>query len=406
MTAAREVDAIVVGAGPAGLACAVALAGRRVLLLDRERRHGGRIRTLDLGGQRVDLGACFAFDPAAVPAGLVVDAGRLIEERAELALHDGTRTHAAATPMGCLLRMGVDAESLRRVSRVARLEADSTSLQGSRAAALLDALMHQVHPGDLLEYAPRHWRDGLFSWFPDHWEHGNASLADALLAGSGADFLPGAEATRVVDRGGRVEVVFTHDGRERQASARAAVLATSADVAARLIGPTDPRVRRFLEATRYAGYLVVAMAGMAAATLGSFRCLIPLHGRPAAIVQQRSHDRRLAVLLSYFRGPDGLDLARRSDPEIVELCRSRLESLGIARSALDALDACAVQRWPQGGTILSEDYLRSRAQAAAVRTGRVVLAGDYACGESGVGYGVADAMRSGLRAAASVRALL
>lgn len=406
MTRPVDFDAIVVGAGPAGLACAHALAGHQVLLLDREARHGGRIRTIDLGHQRVDMGACFAFDREAMPPGLVVDAGRRIEERQNMAVHDGQRAHMAATPMGCLVRMRIDATSLAQVDAVARLTVEADSLRGSRAHALLDALLHQVHPGDLLDYAPRHQRDGLFSWYPDHWEHGNGCLADALLKASGAEFLPQAEATEVIDRGDHVEVGFTHAGQAKRLRARAAVLATTADVASRLTDWQDPRARQLFDATHYASYLVVAMAGPAAPTLASFRSLVPLDGSPALVVQQRSIERRQAVLLSYFRGTDSAHLAEKTDTELVELCRSRFAQMGIEASAVAALADCAVQRWSQGGTVLSQDQLRSRAALAERQVGALFIAGDYACGADGAGYGVTDAVRSGIRAAKDLRAFL
>lgn len=406
MTAPIDVDAIVVGAGPAGLACAHALAGHKVLLLDREATHGGRIRTIGLGSRRVDMGACFAFDPAVVPAGLSVPAGNLVQERSDMAVHDGTRACAAATPLGCLVRLGVDAASLAQIESVARQTAEAGSLRGSRAFELLDALLHQVHPGDLLDYAPRHQRDGLFSWYPDHWEQGNGSLVDTLLAQGGADFVPGAKVTRVVDHGDHVEVRYTRQGKTRRVRGRAAVIATTADVAARLTDWPDPAFRRFLDATRYAGYVVVAMAGPAASTLASFRSLVPLEGSPATVVQQRSLDRQQAVLLCYFRGADCARLAKKTDADLVELCRSRLASMGLERSALDALTECAVQRWAQGGTVLSSDYLQSRAALAERHIGAVFIAGDYACGSDSAGYGVTDALRSGIRAAADLRAWL
>lgn len=162
MTRPVDFDAIVVGASPAGLACAHALAGHKVLVLEHELRHGGRIRSMDQGPQRVDIGDCFAFARAAVPPGLIVQTGRLVEERQDMALHDGQRAYRAATPMGALVRTGLDASSLAQIDAVARLATDASSLQGSRAHALLEALLHQVYAGDLADDAPRHQRDGLF----------------------------------------------------------------------------------------------------------------------------------------------------------------------------------------------------------------------------------------------------
>lgn len=55
---AREADVVVVGAGLAGLVCGCVLArsGRRVVVVDRARRAGGRLKTIQYQGFAVDLG--------------------------------------------------------------------------------------------------------------------------------------------------------------------------------------------------------------------------------------------------------------------------------------------------------------------------------------------------------------
>lgn len=54
----RETDIVVVGAGLSGLVCACVLAraGRRVVVIDRARRAGGRLKTVQYQGYAVDLG--------------------------------------------------------------------------------------------------------------------------------------------------------------------------------------------------------------------------------------------------------------------------------------------------------------------------------------------------------------
>lgn len=406
MPPSTDVDVVVVGAGPAGLACAAALVGSKVCLLEREVRHGGRIRTIDLARQHVDLGACFAFDPAVLPPGLVADTGRMVQERGAVCVRHRGQTTASATPRGCLAKMGLEGHTLVAVDSVARLEADATTLLGTPAYALLDALLHQVHPGELRDYAPAHQRDGLFSWYPDHWERGNGALTDALLARSGADLKLGAEVSRVADRGDHVEVDYRSDGVAGRLRARAAVIATTADVAATLVDWPEPALRRLLAATRYAGFLVVALAGPATPALAAFRCLVPLDGPPAMVVQQRTHGRDRAVLLSYYRGDDLAAFGAVSAEELAATCRSHLATAGVEAAALAALGDCAVQRWPSAGTILSSEFLQARAAASTRGGERIWMAGDYTCDDGGAGYGVADAVRSGLHAARQVQALL
>lgn len=401
-----DVDVVVVGAGPAGLACAYMLAGKRVLLLEREARHGGRIQTIDLAQQRVDMGACFAFDPVIIPSGLAVDAGRLVEERGVLSLCSGGQTWSSETPRGCLVRMGVDAATLEKVDSVARLSRDAASMRGSHAYELLDALTHQVHPAELADYDRRHQRDGLLTWYPDHWESGNGVLTDTLLAASGADIELSAEVTRVIEGRERVEVEYQCAGASRRIIGRAAVIATTADVAASLVDWREPRLRHFLATTRYAGFLVVALAGPVSSGLREFRSMVPLSGTPALVVQQRNHDRDRAVLLSFFRGDAFAQLASRGDEELVTATRAALGALGVDAAALDALGESAVRRWGRGGTILSSNYLDARTAIVSLGSNAIVLAGDYTTGAEDAGYGVAPAVRSGIRAARRVEALL
>ena len=65
--AEQRYDAVVIGGGLAGLTAAYALRGKRVLLLEKEQRLGGRVDTRQRDGLSYELGALFEYDPRWLP---------------------------------------------------------------------------------------------------------------------------------------------------------------------------------------------------------------------------------------------------------------------------------------------------------------------------------------------------
>jgi len=401
-----QVDVVVVGAGPAGLACACALSGRRVVLLEREQRHGGRVLTARLGGQCVDLGACFAFDRTMVPPALRLDTGRFIAERDDIGLCRDGRIHFAATPLESLGRMQPGSDVLQCIERFANGRMDISAINDVDARNTLDALLHQLHPGAIEQYHSAHQRDGLYTWYPDHWENGNAALVDALLAQSGAQVLLGAEACALEQRGDSVEIRYTQGKLSQRLSARAAVIATTADVADGLLQAQGLPSRRLFDATRYGSYIVVALAGAAAEMLPRFRSLVPLDGAIALVMQQRAAMQDGSALLCYYSSARYHALASLSDDALVALTREQLGLLGIGKEALLALADTAVRRWERAATILSSEYRACSGADMQLLGERLFIAGDYVATAQGTGYGMADAVASGFAAAQRLRAVL
>jgi monoamine oxidase len=363
------------------------------------------VLTLDLAGQRVDVGACFAFDPSSIPQGLAVDAGRFVPERNELGICRSGTIHFGATPLDCVQGMRLDRETWREIHGFACSNADAV-LRGTDTYALMSSLMHQIHPGRLVEYDSSHQRDGLYTWYPDHWEHGNQALVEALLSRGPTRLLLNAEVQEVTESADAVELSYSTAGEVQRVECSAAVIAVTADAARSLLPSADLRCRRLLNATRYAGYIVVALAGVKAAHVREFRCLVPVDRSLAAVIQQRTADRASAVLLCYYCGPGLQELAASGDEELIALTRRELFALGIDKDALSFGVAPAVKRWPVAATILSPEYLACGSDSWERMSDRIYLAGDYVSIGRGTGYGLADAIASGTAAARRVREVI
>lgn len=108
-----DADLLVLGAGPAGLAAAwrAALAGHRVLVLERDSRVGGMAASFEVGGIRVDAGS-HRLHPA-TPAPLLADLRELLGTDLQLRPRNG-RLRVADRWVGFPLKAGDLARTLPR----------------------------------------------------------------------------------------------------------------------------------------------------------------------------------------------------------------------------------------------------------------------------------------------------
>ena len=305
--------AVVVAAGISGLAAAHALAveGHDVTVLEAADRLGGKIRTSEFAGRRVDEGpdAFLARVPHAVelsrrlgigdalvspatgsaslwldgvlkpiPPGLVLgvpvdfeplaDSGVLSAEGLERARQEPTLPGAPVTDdvtIGDLIRRRYGAEVHERLvdpllgginaGRTEELSLDVGAAQlaavARRAASLTEGLRAQREANPPDPTAPVFYapRDGM------------ATLVDALagaLVGLGAEIRTHAAVSAIERRADRWLVVREGDGGVHDADA--VVLAAPAFAAAPLLAPLSPEAADRLAGVRYASVTLVSLA--------------------------------------------------------------------------------------------------------------------------------------------------
>jgi protoporphyrinogen/coproporphyrinogen III oxidase len=291
MTAARPVlDAAVVGAGPAGLATAYALAeaGCTVRVLEAAGAVGGRMRTVREHGCLIDTGAEMFPGRGGYPAtwrlitalGLDRDPGAVPNVRGAMAVwRDGRPRPHVGRPLGLLTGAGLGPRArldlVRLQARLARLgDLDPTRPEASSLGADTVADLVRPYHRDVFDYLVGPLTGGFFGWDPER--SAAAPLAAHLLTcGSsaswhtyrdGMDTLARALADRLdVTTGHPVTRVTQQDDAVRLESprgtvtARAAVLAVPAPVAARLYADERPAVRAFLDDCGYTPMLRVSL---------------------------------------------------------------------------------------------------------------------------------------------------
>lgn len=396
-------DAIVIGAGMAGLAAAHALRGSRVRLLEREARPGGRVCSVQAARGMVDLGAVFAYGPGLLPPGAAPPLQRF-EQFGPIGIH-----WRGANVFGRSARDIVDQLALPEPSRRAlvALAAGQGRLLDlpEDAARVARALFYQVHPCDISEYSAARQGDLWFDWYPHHWSTGNGHLVDAYAALLGDALRCGATVTRITETDRGVLVEHDQNGTRSIERARAVVLATDAGAARALVVPEDPACAEFLRDVRYGRYTVVGFA-VDGRAVPDFRYLIAPEGNLRVVLQQSVPELNFRVLLCYYDDDACRRFADKLDDRALVASTSReFETLGL--TAVDFGSAAWwVKRWPLSGTVLDEAHAARKRPSFARATRRVFLAGDYLSPTPGWGYGLDDAVASGRATGALVGQLL
>ncbi|PRY02385.1 protoporphyrinogen/coproporphyrinogen oxidase [Allonocardiopsis opalescens] len=432
-------DVAVVGAGPAGLATAYALgeAGLAVRVLEAADAVGGRMRTLREHGFLIDTGAEMLPPAAGYPATwrlvreLGLDApGAVPRVPGALAVWRGGRARPhAGRPLGLLTGAGLPPRArldlvrlqaaLAARARAGGLDADrpERSALGAATAAQLLAPYHRELRTRLLGPLAA----GFFGW--DLAEAAAAPLAAHLVAAGGTagwrtyrdgmDAFARALATRLdVATGRAVTSVAAVAGGVRletaagAVTARAAVLAVPAPVAARLHPDAPPVERDYLAACGYAPMLRVSLLldrpmAPAGAERG-FAVLVPAAEDPVINVitaEHNKHPGRVPAgrgLLSLVTSPRGTaELIDAPDDELAERLTARAERFVPGLSA--RIDSVRVHRFRHGLPLATPRALAARAAFAARPASPVEYAGDWTalrpCSEGAVSSAATAAER-------------
>jgi oxygen-dependent protoporphyrinogen oxidase len=448
---APPLDVAVVGAGPAGLATAYALArqGRTVRVLEAAGAVGGRMRTVREHGCLIDTGAEMFPGRAGYPAtweliadlGLDRDPAAVPNVRDALAVwRDGRARPNAGRPLGQLTGAGLGLRAradlvrlqtrLARLARAGDLDPDRPERAGLTEETVAD-LVRPYHP-DLYDHLVHPLAGGFFGWDPGR--SAAAPFAAHLAASGGShtwhtyrdgmDTLARALAdrldvttdhpvTRVTADGGVVRV----ESPCGTVTARAVVLAVPAPVAAGLYDEPRPAAREFLAECGYTPMLRVSLVLDAPPepARASFATLIPATADPllnVVTLDHRKHPGRAPrgrALVSLIPSPRGCrKLFGAPDRTVAERLVAR------ARHVVPGLRAAVpshvlVHRFRHGLPEATPQALRLRGAFADRPAGAVEYAGAWVplrpCSEGAVTSAAlaAERVRAHLSSSANVR---
>jgi oxygen-dependent protoporphyrinogen oxidase len=440
-------DAVVVGAGIAGLTAAWDLRNLDVLVLEAGDRIGGRIRSEPRGDYWLNFGAHVFGGPRSETGRLFRETGvqavpvpgtlTALAYRGRLLTAGRVETYPFRLPLslaerGALVRTGL---RLRRAvaayDRAAAIRAgEQESEPRNRTLAFMndrtfseflgpvppavDAIFRttitrssaepeQLSAGHGVGYFHLVWRKG--EGLSRNVLGGSSMLTEAIASELGARVVTGAKATAVTRTAAGVTVDYVHRGRSVRVEAAHAVVATPAYVTHRLVRGLPEALETALRAIPYGPYVVVSLLTKergrqpwdGAYAIGTPGAAFNMVFNLANVVRDGETRRPGGSLMVYSGGPRlAGPLLELSDDAIVA---RYLDDLDRVLPGLRPLVAEAVvQRWEQA--IPYPGPGRAALQPALeLPLGSVHLAGDYL----GTWYSE-TAVQTGASAAARIRA--
>ena len=449
MALAERRDAVVVGAGIAGLAAAWALRDRDVLVLEAADRVGGRVRSEPRGPYWLNLGAHVFSGPGSATWRLAEEVGvELARVPGQLvALELNGKIVAGGRPelypfrlplrLGerlALMRAGLRLKrAVRGYERLAQARPGETAAETRArvlaygddrtfadwlgpvpgdAAALFRATvtrstaeLEEISFGHGAGYFALVWSSG--KGLSQNVVGGPHRLIDGLAAGLSGRVELDAEVQEVWLEGDGVRVRYRQRGNDHEVHARHVVLATKAFDAARLARELPDDTRRSLESIPYGPTVVMGivtgetepMPWDSIYALATPKRAFSMLFNVVNILRPRSPEREPGgSLMAYRSGHAALELFERTDAEIE---RAFLEDLhSIYPQTRGIVTETVLVRMPRMLPYVAPG--RAALQPALERPlGRLHLAGDYLGGVY-----TETAVTSGQAAAASIRAAL
>jgi len=407
-------DAVIIGGGLSGLTTAYLLRNKNILLLEKEARFGGRVKSEQVDEMTNNVGTQFFSDeggfitrlmdeldiersrhkPRDVPYAFFVEGEyyptlkslmgwRMHLDRLKLIALAAPRFLAFLKPESHPKRQKVVAQNI--VGLYDKLHPQTKALVTSymRGACLAKPERTSAGIGSLLML-------GVFFMGEASWITGGFQQAtDRMAAELGESARFGVEVTRVENIDGLVQVTYVEDSEEHVATARGAAVTTPAMVVPRIVAGLPEKRTDAFEQVKYGPLVMVSLIFEPNVpwdrffALGSddtvFQMVVDqTFGTPA---DDNPNNPVVCNCIIAQYPDDNADIARLAATPDDEIAQKALDDLARvvpgAERAREFLRDTTVTRWPVGEIELSPEYYTELLPHIAEPLGNIHFAGDY-----------------------------
>ncbi len=409
----KMVDVVVVGGGLAGLAATyeIQAPGVKVLLLEKEKRLGGRIQTRNHNGEPYEKGALFAYSSIMVPPECGKPSPRIFNRKPVGFSLNGT-VYLGRSVRLAMEKYNWSPREREILEHVFKSHEVGTAFAFPHLIQVFAAFFNAIHPGELKKYLKVRWQDSLIRWPVSERKNGNSELVEFYTKCIQAGVLLNAKVLRVEETGGhRVKVTYTYKGKRRQVVSRYVVVAVPAPIANEIVMNKKPVVAEFLQSVRYVpGFVVVLF--VPPGKVIDFSYVVFADGEASSVFAMPCVRKNCTKLYVYYARDRAVKMSTLPVKKAVSRTVRELKRAGVGSLSIGDVLFADTGFWQYLAPVIDAAFERIDARGYIFASEHVILAGEYAWGQpvtasAGImPYGMYAAYRSGVAAGETVATLL
>ncbi len=398
-------DTVVVGGGISGIKTAYELREKKIILLEKEERLGGRIWTKNINGTNYEIGALFGYTSSLLPENF--NSEELIETNDKIGCYTKNHLYLEDNMFNAIKASMPQADqnifkNLSEKNQVSEILPKLTN----DSQAIIRTAFNIIHPGKMNEYVKARMNDAFFTFKTAQYPNGNNTLLDAYLKELNNKYLTGAKVLSVEQKENYILTTYIKNNKTVKLKSKTAVITTPSYITSEIIKDIKPSTKQFLKAIKYGKGAVVSII-VNTKNQKRFKYIITPNQSFNTIFQNLSKDKTKLIYTIYFIDSFITNNPTLKAEDYVNLVLKEIKTMNIGIFDEKNILHKDGYVWKNLGTIISQEPYITFTQDLLEPIKGVFLAGDYTFwNDWQIPYGIEPAFKSGIIASKKVKKYL